>query len=324
MNPDPDRLRLDPEHPDYPRSLYRLDEPPAVSVSGRLPRGRRIAIVGSREPQKGSAGFAFVLAYHLARAGVIVVSGGAVGIDRAAHEGALHAEGATWLVSPTGRGWVYPASNRPFVARLEASSTSRVLWPFPDGTEMSTFTPRLRNGVLVGLAEAVIVVQASLKSGSRNAARWARHLGVKVFVPPGTPWDPEFYGSLREIRNGATMVPSMAELLSTLGVPYDAKADEQLLGHYRDYSPHWRKEGQERVERQTYSDPPLFPITFEDWTEEEKLVFSKVSMAPTQRDKIIDAAGLGASATITALLTLSLKDVVVEGPDGFFRSRIAL
>jgi DNA processing protein len=79
-----------------------------------------------------------------------------------------------------------------------------------------------------------------------------------------------------------------------------------------------------RMRAQTYAEPPLFEVDPSTWSAEEKLVFSNVSPSPTQQDTIIEKVGLPTSATLTALLTLSLKDVVVEGPDGFFRRRIAL
>src|SRR4051794_10108698 len=103
--------RLVPGHPRYPRSLENLPAPPPLTTSGPLDHeGYVVAIVGSREPTPEALAFASELAAELARANVVVISGGARGIDTAAHEAAL-AHGATWCVAPTGRDHVYPEEN---------------------------------------------------------------------------------------------------------------------------------------------------------------------------------------------------------------------
>src|SRR5206468_3704755 len=141
---DDSAVKLDPDHPAYPRSLYCLEKPPTLDVTGPLVAERVIAVVGSRSAQEDARRFAFHLGYHLARAGVVVVSGGAIGIDRAAHEGALTA-GATWLVSPAGRSRPSPASNLDLFEQIEASRDSRIISPFEDDTPCDSVTPRFRN-----------------------------------------------------------------------------------------------------------------------------------------------------------------------------------
>lgn len=315
-------MKLRPHDPDYPRSLCHLDEPPNLTVSGALVANRAVAIVGSRQASDHAQRFAFGLAYHLARANVVVVSGGAIGVDRRAHEGAMHAGGATWLVSPTGRGEVFPAGNRDLVARIEASSTSRVIWPFEDGTPKDPHTPRYRNGVLVALAECVVVVQAALKSGSRNAAAWARRLGRPVFVVPGAPWMDEFKGSVAEGARGAIPLWSYEAFFERLGLPAPDVKDPNAAwsGIMPPSAPIPRRQARPQI----FGDRPLFDADPAGWTEEEKIVFSILSAAPTHQDGVVLRSGLPTSSTLTALLTLSLKDVVVEGPDGFFRRRVAL
>lgn len=315
-------MKLSPHDPDYPRSLCHLDEPPTVTVSGPLVGDRVVAIVGSREASDDAQRFAFGLAYHLGRADVVVVSGGAVGIDRTAHEGAMHAGGATWLVSPTGRGQVFPTANRDLVARIEASARSRVIWPFEDGRPKDPQTPRFRNGVLVALAECVVVIQAALKSGSRNAAAWGRRLGRPVYVVPGTPWMDEFKGSVAEGARGALPLWSYEWFFERLGLPTPNIKDPSSA--WSGIMPPSAPVPRRRARPQTYSDTPLFDVDPTTWSEDEKCVFSKLSLAPTHQDTIISQSGLRTSSTLTALLTLSLKDVVVEGPDGFFRRRAAL
>ncbi|MBX3212314.1 MAG: DNA-processing protein DprA [Labilithrix sp.] len=317
-------MKLKPHDADYPRALCHLDEPPILTLSGPLDTDRRVvAIVGSRSASKQACAFAHALAYHLAKANVIVVSGGAKGIDSVAHLGAVAAGGATWCVACTGRGEAFPTSNRTLFEDIEGSSASRMIWPFPDGTIKDELTPRFRNGVLVGLAECVVVVQAGPRSGSLNAIGWARHLRRRLFLVPGSPWDPAFEGTATEgARGGVEVLWSTEQLFLALGLPAPAMNDPAAA--WSGIKPRPRPVRPYRGRRQSYSDTPLFRVDPSTWTEDEKSVFSILSLAPTQQDTVVDRVGLPTSSTLTALLTLSLKDVVVEGPDGFFRRRNAL
>lgn len=317
-------MKLVPLHPDYPRSLCQLDEPPILTLSGPLEKDRRvIAIVGSRKAPREARAYVHAMAYHLASAGIVIVSGGAAGVDTAAHEGALKA-GATWCVACAGRrAEPFPSSNAELFRRIEQSSSSRMIWPFPDDTLKDEHTPRYRNGVLVGLAECVVVVQAGSQSGSRNAITWSRTLGRRLFLSPGNPWDPAYDGTMTEGAAGdAETLWTIEYLFHQLGLPKPDLSDRRAA--WEGILPRAKPLRRRRRRRQTYSEGPLFEVDPRTWTSDEKTVFSHLSMAPLQQDTIVELAGLPTSSTLTALLTLSLKDVVVEGPDGFFRRRIAL
>jgi DNA processing protein len=308
----------------YPPTLCHLDEPPTLTISGPLENERRVvAIVGSRSANRRAQGFSHSLAYHLAKANVIVVSGGAIGIDEKAHLGALAAGGTTWCVACTGKGGVYPPEHDKLFERIEQSSSSRMIWPFPDGTPKDDHTPRFRNGVLVGLAECVVIIQAAERSGSRNACTWACQLGRRLFWLPGPPWETAFDGTNIELARGSgEAVWSIEHLFAKLDLPKPDLSDPAAV--WDGIKPLRTPPKPRRTKRQTYSELPLFPVDRSTWTEAEKAVFSILSVAPIQQDSIIERVGLPTSSTLTALLTLSLKDVVVEGPDGFFRRRIAL
>jgi DNA processing protein len=198
-----------------------------------------------------------------------------------------------------------------------------MIWPFPDGTPKDEDTPRFRNGVLVGLAEAVVVVQASLISGSRNAATWARDLDRRLFLVPGMPWDHAYEGTMIEGASGdAEPAWSIEHVFAKLGLPAPDLSDPsaEACG----YTPRATRLRPPKRRTQRFSAAPLLPLDLAGWSKEEKLVFSALSFAPTQQDTVIERVGLPTSSTLTALLTLSLKDVVVEGPDGFFRRRLAI
>jgi DNA processing protein len=174
--------------------------------------------------------------------------------------------------------------------------------------------------VLVGLAECVVVIQASLKSGSRNAARKAREFGRPVYVVPGMPGAFQFEGSMAEGAKGAQAFWSIEWFFEKLGLPPPDLDDRGAS--WRGRMPLRAPPSRRPARAQPYSPPPIFPVDEATWTPEEKAVFSALSKAPTHQDTLVQRTGLPTSSTVTALLTLSLKDVVVEGPDGFFRRRV--
>lgn len=320
---DAEPLRISPHEPTYPRALRVLESPPVLTLSGPIDfsvKRKVVAIVGSREASDQASDFAYQLAYFLARANVVVVSGGAVGVDGHAHRGALAGEGTTWLVACTGRGVVYPESHEELFERVTTSGSSRIIWSFEDEQRYDKALPRMRNEVLVGLADTVVVIQAAQRSGSRNAARLARDFGRRLFIVPSTPWDPTFHGSLEHLGSGhGTPLCSINHLFEELKLPAPDLTDVRAARNGKlPTKLRFRRRAQGIL---TFHEPPHLTVDQRDWSEEEIRIFSMLSEGPAHRDEIIGKTGLGVSSTLTALLTLSLKDVVVEGPDGFFRRR---
>lgn len=320
-------MRLTPFDATYPEALRGLSSPPDLTVSGPLEARTTVAVVGSRHPLVNMERFAHDLARALARAGATIVSGGARGIDRAAHAGAIEGGGATWVVCGTGRARVFPPEHAAFFEEIEASPRGRVIWPFDDDVDASAETFRARNGVLVALADAVVVIQAKLQSGSRNAASWARTFGRPLWVVPGLPWSPyveRFGGSSAELRKGARPLTSMAELFDALELTRESSPAAP-----RSTSPPSLPlrgvPGAERPRSRKKEAPRALPKNPSEagWSDDEKTVFSNLYLAPIHIDQIVAKAGIPVGAAMTALLTLSMKDVVVEGPDGFFRRRMA-
>lgn len=307
-------MKLEIDQPTYPPQLLELPNPPRVlTTSGPLSARRAVAIVGSRRATPESLAFAHDLAFQLATAGVIVVSGGAVGIDGAAHRGALAAGGTTWVVSPTGKSCLYPPQHRALFDEVASSAESRMIWPFPDEHDQTNDSFLYRNGVLAALAETLVVVQARLQSGSRNAVSWARELGRPVFAMTAAPWMEGFWGSSAEIRLGrARPLCTAAQLLEELGLGAPVPSPQLQLPCQK--SPRARAAARFPTRPRKAPDPTSL-------TPDESLVFSKLCDDPRHMDQIVEATGLPVPPAATALLTLALKDVVVEGPNGFFRRR---
>lgn len=304
------------DQPDYPKLLRQLPNPPPVlTTSGSLDLTRRaVAIVGSRRATPGSLAFAHGLAFGLAKAGVIVVSGGAVGVDGAAHRGALDAGGVTWVVSPTGKDHHYPPEHRDLFDEVASSATSRMIWPFADDHANTRDSFLYRNGILAALSETLVVIQAHVKSGSRNAVSWASEMGRPVWAVTACPWMLEFGGTAEEIELGrARPLCSAAQLMRALGL---------ASGRSRQLRLPYQKSAPARPAARIPAAPPE-PLDTTSWTPEEILIHSELWTDPMHMDQIIEATGLPVPLAATALLTLALKDVVVEGPNGFFRRRSA-
>jgi len=206
-------LHLSPSSPLWPARLETIDGPPeelwAVGRLELLRLPRRVAIVGTRSPSPYGEDQAHRFAAALARAGLCIVSGLARGIDQAAHEGALAARGATIAVLGSGvdRPWpTGPLTER--VARL-----GLLLSEHPPGSEPRRHHFPLRNRLISGLCDAVLVVEAAHASGSLITARWAADQGREVFVVPGRVDHPMSRGTYRLLREGATPVESPEDLL---------------------------------------------------------------------------------------------------------------
>lgn len=201
--------------PDYPEALGALAAPPlVVRVRGRFPAGLpRVAIVGTRRADEDGLAFARKLAADLTRAGMVVVSGGARGIDAAAHEGALEAEGITMAVLPSGLSPVYPAAHAPLFERI-VSGGGCLLSEMADGMPALRWTLLRRNALVAALADAVVVVSAPVRSGALSTAAEAQTLGRPVFCVPAAPWDERNRGAVLLLRRGGRVCLDASDVLS--------------------------------------------------------------------------------------------------------------
>lgn len=290
---------------EYPHALRDLPSPPdPLCIRGDLLAAPSIAMVGTREPSEKAVEYARDLAFRLASRGVTIWSGGAVGIDAAAHGGALDAGGTSVAVIGTGIDHCYPPEHAALYEEIVLTGGALVS-PF-ERTQHATLTtfPR-RNGVLAALTQATVVVQAPIKSGARSTAQFARRLGRPLFVVPAPPWDSRSAGNLAEVQLGAQVLADDAQLFDLLGVPRFARPPS---GH-RSHSPA----------------PPMTPDAtrggddFAQLPPECHAVLRVLSSTPLHLDDLCVRSGLPTALVHAALLTLSLQAVLVEGPAGWFR-----
>ncbi|HSS62911.1 MAG TPA: DNA-processing protein DprA, partial [Gammaproteobacteria bacterium] len=208
---------LYPRHPDYPPMLAAIDDAPAVLyVRGEVAALSMplVAVVGSRNPTPAGRDHAADFARALAELELGVSSGLAVGIDAAAHAAALAAGGVTVAVTGNGLDKVYPAAN----ARLADAVCvhGALVSEFPPGTPpRAEHFPR-RNRLISGLSLGVLVIEATLRSGSLITARLAGDQGREVFALPGSIDNPLSKGCHRLLREGATLVESVADVVSEI------------------------------------------------------------------------------------------------------------
>ncbi|HVI30778.1 DNA-processing protein DprA [Phenylobacterium sp.] len=274
--------------PDFPQALAALDPPPPlIWTRGRVELLHKpsVAIVGARVASAAGQRFARGLAAELGQAGLVVVSGMARGIDGAAHEAAL----ATGTAAVLGGGVddVYPAEHAGLYARIVREGCV-VSESEPGRTAVARDFPR-RNRIISGLSQAVVVVEAELRSGSLITARLAAEQGREVLAVPGSPLDPRAKGCNDLIRQGAALCEGAEDVLRAL---------EGLRG-FRE------------PDRRYAADPGPPP---DDGLRDR--VAALLSPTPVSRDEIVRAVGAPAPAVFAALVELSLAGRAELQPGG--------
>ena len=203
----------------YPQLLSEIADPPAClwtrgDRSAFSPMG--VAVIGARAASQEGLTAAYEIAFDLARAGVVVISGLARGVDAAAHRGALDAGGKTIAVLGTGIDRIYPAENEELFNRI--ASSGLLVTEFPLGSAPEDWHFPRRNRIISGLSKIVVVVEAREKSGSLITARLAADQGRDVMAVPGSVIAGRNRGANALIRDGAKLVESAVDILQELGM----------------------------------------------------------------------------------------------------------
>jgi DNA processing protein len=271
----------------YPDALARhAGRPAELRLRGSLGSARRVAVVGSRATDEYGADLAREIAGGLARAGLSVVSGGALGVDGVAHGAALAAGGHTVAVLGTGVDVLHPASHRGLFEAILAAGGA-LLSEQPDGTSGFRGNFPARNRIISGLSEAVVVVRAGEGSGALITASWARSQGVPVLAVPGDVRDPLSAGTTALLAGGARAVASARDVLAALGL--DAPAERQL---------------------------PL-PALAGD----ESSLLAALARRPRHADEVARTAGLPPGAALAGLLALEVRGLCEQRPGHYFLRR---
>lgn len=282
---------VDYEDPDYPTLLKEIYDPPLVLyVRGDLAAARRrgIAIVGSRHTTRYGEDCAKKIAYQIAYAGLSVLSGLARGIDTFAHQGALAARGRTVAVLGCSLDRVYPAENRALADKI-AEEGGVLLSEFPLGTPPDRQTFPMRNRIVSGLSQGILVVEAGETSGSLITARMALDQGRSVFAIPGRIDSPQSRGCHRLLKDGAKLVESAEDILSEFDLLLPpTPAEEQKRPWPDDLSP------------------------------EETAILKSMETEEIQLDTLIQKTGLPSRVVTSNLLRLEIRKLVRQLPGKFF------
>ena len=296
----------------YPRSLLDIADPPIllyVKGDPALLQRPAIALVGARSATAQGEANAAAFARSLAEAGLTIVSGLALGIDAAAHRGALAggaAAGGTVAVIGTGIDRIYPARNAALARDI--ASAGAIVSEFPLGTPPLQHNFPRRNRIIAGLAQGVLVVEAALGSGSLITARLATESGREVFAIPGSIHSPLARGCHRLIREGAKLVETAEDVI------------EELRGRLGWPAPTPQPKPQGRRTTRTMATPPASVaqahLALDDETAQ---VLALIGHDPVDIDTLAARSGLTVDALYAILLPLELDGHLARMPGGRFQ-----
>jgi DNA processing protein len=282
------------QDPDYPELLRQIYDPPIVLyVKGELlPKDKNgVSLVGSRLTTHYGIEIARKLAYQLAYLGVTVVSGGARGIDSAAHQGALAAKGRSIAVLGTGINVVFPPENKDLYERITANGALITQFPFNRPGDKQSFP--IRNRIVAGMTLGTVVVEANLTSGALITANFANEYGRQVFAVPGRIDSPRSKGCHELIKKGAKLCEGAEDILSEfeyLFPPSTKPASAAETG--------------------------ILPAL--ELSANEQNVYDILSEEQISIDEVIRKSGLPSSAVSVTLLSLEMKRLVRQFPGRLF------
>ncbi|WP_157269287.1 DNA-processing protein DprA [Azohydromonas aeria] len=291
----------------YPAELLHMADPPLLlHLRGRvaLLRQPALAIVGSRNPSAQGADNALAFARCLSEAGWTIVSGLALGIDGAAHEGGLSGAGRTIAVLGTGIDRLYPARHRDLALRIAAEGL--LVSEFPLGTPPLRENFPQRNRLIAGLARGTLVVEATLQSGSLITARLAAENGREVFAIPGSIHAPQAKGCHALIKQGAKLVECAQDILEELQMAQDDGAG--------------KGSGNRRREAVAARPAAMAAAPAADDGPPDEVLAALGHDAATL-DMLIDRTGWPAPTLMARLLELELEGRLQRLPGGLYQRR---
>ncbi len=278
------------ESPLYPPLLRHIDSPPPLlTIKGRLEllQSSLFAIVGARNASAMGKKMAFKLATDLSHLGWVITSGLARGIDAAAHQGSLPK--GTIAVLAGGIDCIYPVENESLYTQISKEGVLIAESPF-GAQPQATLFPR-RNRIISGISRCVLVVEAALKSGSLITARYALEQGRDVFAIPGHPLDPRAHGCNQLIKNGATLVESIEDIVQEILPSTPLQIQENFHAHENSS-----------------------PSSFLDKARET--VNENLSLIPINVDELIRECHLSASDVWVVLLEMEIAGRLERHPGG--------
>lgn len=311
----------------YPKNLLSLqDLPLALYVCGDetvLTNEMAISVVGARKASEYGQSVARALSASVASMGFTVVSGGALGIDSAAHKGALDEKGKTICVLGCGLGTKYLMDNEPL--RKQIAENGALITEFPPNTPASRMTFPLRNRIISGLTLGTVVVEAGERSGSLITARLAAEQGRDVFAVPGDLLSSSFLGTNNLIRNGATPVFSPNDIIEEYCYRFYDKLnnrtrlpDDDIMTRAQKISETEVETRKNRPQQESFaknaetSSVTVKKAAPEYLTDSAKKVYEFIGAEPVHVDEITNSCNLTTEGTLSALTELEIYGLVSQ------------
>ena len=351
-----DRCILTQDSPQYPRLLLEIADPPLVLYvrgDAEVLSTPQVAIVGSRKPSHSAENHAFKLASELTGYGITVTSGLAHGVDGCAHRGALASGGYTVAVPATGLDRVYPAAHQQLAQEIAQHSV--IVSEFPIGTNpLPGHFPR-RNRVISGLCYGTLVVEATLKSGTLTTAAHATSQSREIFAIPGNIDNPQSRGCHSLLRNGATLVETIEDIIEPLApllprsVDFAPKAELPDYGNresQKQSSPDVESVKQKTEKRESATSEPISANPAQTGSKETRSKEAKsaadgkfdassstplrstlletLGSDPMSLDDLLETTGIDIASLTKITLDLELEGKIRQIPGGNFVREIQL
>ncbi len=304
-----DRAIITRDSKHYPKMLLQIaDAPLVLYVRGdpEVLNTPQLAVVGTRKPTPGAERHAFDMARQLAGYGITITSGLALGIDSFAHRGALEAGGFTIAVTSTGLDRVYPAKHQQLARDI--AEKSAIVSEFPIGTNpIASYFPR-RNRIISGMCYGTLVVEATLKSGTLTTAAHATSQAREVFAIPGNIDNQQSRGCHALLKNGATLVEDVADILVQLA-PLLPKSLDSDLSEPSDTPEVDKSRGNSDNEnpKQTFDQDPA-----------RASLLASLSGDPISLDQLVERSGLDIVTVTKMTVDLELDGMIEKIPGGNF------
>ena len=298
--------------PAYPANLLPLtDAPPLLFVRGALHPDDKfsVAIVGSRRATLYGHKQSERFARGFVERGLVVVSGGAAGIDTAAHRGALRAGGRTIAVLGCGVDVAYPAENRALFVEI-VKSGGAVISEFPLQTLPEPWRFPTRNRIIAGIARATVLLETPKDSGALITARDAANYGRDVWVVPGPVDSGRSRGGHLLIQDGANLADAPEDVLLGLGIPVDTPPSLRPAPA--------AVAAAESDEEAVSAEPAALPPTPANVSAEESRLLSHLDLTPRHLDEVAQAGGLVAAQATVAATMLEMKGLVRRLPGNLY------
>lgn len=307
---------ITPGDPAYPGCLWEISNPPALlycqGTPPNLEENLCLAAVGTRRATEDGVRSAFELCYQLSSAGTIIITGGALGADQAALEGALQAKGKTIAVLGGGVDVDYPPNFAGLRKRILVNGGA-VLSEYPPGTKPYRGNFPVRNRIISGLSRGVLVIEAPKHSGALITARLALEQNRDVFAMPGSVWSEASFGTNQLIKDGAKPVTCPEDILEEYAYTYadsysDFGAESDAVSTSETSSAKQALQPPMNERKKLPKAPPA--IREEEFSDSAVKLYQAMSWEPEHLDTLAGKAGLSAAQALQAVTELEISGII--------------